>query len=223
MGKFDGRIALVTNAGGATGQAICAQLEKEGATVLSADFDVTTVEGWESGLAAIGDKQGRLDILVTISEAKYDTPKPITETSLEEFRGVNRDNIEAAFLANRYGVVKMREFGNGGSIINVAPATATVGVSGQAAFCASANGIRMMTRGAALSCCEAKDRIRVNCVQAGRIEGTPDGDVMADAHIPLGRAGTVDDIAEAVAFLASDEAYYITGYVLPVDGGLLAA
>lgn len=223
MGKFDGRIALVTNAGGATGQAICAQLEKEGATVLSADFDVTTVEGWESGLAAIGDKQGRLDILVTISEAKYDTPKPITETSLEEFRGVNRDNIEAAFLANRYGVVKMREFGNGGSIINVAPATATVGVSGQAAFCASANGIRMMTRGAALSCCEAKDRIRVNCVQAGRIEGTPDGDVMADAHIPMGRAGTVDDIAEAVAFLASDEAYYITGYVLPVDGGLLAA
>lgn len=223
MGKFDGRIALVTNAGGATGQAICAQLEKEGATVLSAYFDVTTVEGWESGLAAIGDKQGRLDILVTISEAKYDTPKPITETSLEEFRGVNRDNIEAAFLANRYGVVKMREFGNGGSIINVAPATATVGVSGQAAFCASANGIRMMTRGAALSCCEAKDRIRVNCVQAGRIEGTPDGDVMADAHIPLGRAGTVDDIAEAVAFLASDEAYYITGYVLPVDGGLLAA
>lgn len=223
MGKFDGRIALVTNAGGATGQAICAQLEKEGATVLSADFDVTTVEGWESGLAAIGDKQGRLDILVTISEAKYDTPKPIAGTSLEEFRGVNRDNIEAAFLANRYGVVKMREFGNGGSIINVAPATATVGVSGQAAFCASANGIRMMTRGAALSCCEAKDRIRVNCVQAGRIEGTPDGDVMADAHIPLGRAGTVDDIAEAVAFLASDEAYYITGYVLPVDGGLLAA
>ncbi|MDG2243186.1 MAG: SDR family oxidoreductase [Rhodospirillaceae bacterium] len=223
MGKFDGRIALVTNTGGTTGQAICSQLEKDGATVVSADFDVTSVEGWGSGLAVIGDKHGRLDILVTVSEAKYDSPKPIAETTLEEFRRVNRDNIEAAFLGNRYGVVKMREFGKGGSIINVAPATATVGVAGQAAFCASANGIRMMTRGAALSCCEAKDRIRVNCVQAGRIDGTPDGDVMADAHIPLGRAGTVDDIAEAVAFLASDEAYYITGYVLPVDGGLLAA
>ena len=223
MGKFDGRIALVTNAGGATGKGICAQLEKDGATVVAADFDVATVDGWEKGLAAIGDAHGRLDILVTISEAKYDKPKPIAETSLEEFRAVNRDNIEAAFLATRYGVMKMREFGNGGSIVNVAPATATVGVAGQAAFCASANGIRMMTRGAALSCCEAKDRIRINCVQAGRIEGTPDGEVMADAHIPLGRAGTVEDIAEAVAFLASDEAYYITGYVLPVDGGLLAA
>lgn len=223
MSKFDGRIALVTNADGATGKGICAQLERDGATVVAADFDVTTVEGWEQGLAAIGEAHGRLDILVTISEAKYDTPKPIAETSLEEFRAVNRDNIEAAFLANRYGVVKMREFDNGGTIINVAPATATVGVSGQAAFCASANGIRMMTRGAALSCCEAKDRIRVNCVQAGRIEGTPDGDVMANATVPLGRAGTVEDIAEAVAFLASDEAYYITGYVLPVDGGLLAA
>ncbi|NKB44082.1 MAG: SDR family oxidoreductase [Alphaproteobacteria bacterium] len=223
MSKFDGRIALVTNAGGATGKAICAQLQNDGATVVAADFDVTTVEGWEQGLAAIGDAHGRLDVLVTISEAKYDTPKPIAETSLEEFRAVNRDNIEAAFLGTRYGVVKMREFGNGGAIVNVAPATATVGVSGQAAFCASANGVRMMTRGAALSCCEAKDRIRVNCVQAGRIEGTPDGDVMADAHIPLGRAGTVEDVAEAVVFLASDEAYYITGYILPVDGGLLAA
>ena len=114
MGKFDGRIALVTNAGGATGKGICAQLEKDGATVVAADFDVATVDGWEKGLAAIGDAHGRLDILVTISEAKYDKPKPIAETSLEEFRAVNRDNIEAAFLATRYGVVKMREFGNGG-------------------------------------------------------------------------------------------------------------
>lgn len=223
MSKFDGKVALVTNADGATGKGICAQLEKDGATVVAADFDGATVEGWEQGLAAIADTHGRLDILITISEAKYSTPTPIAETSLEDFRSVNRDNVEAAFLANRYGVVKMREFGNGGSIVNVAPATATVGVSGQAAFCASANGIRMMSRSAALSCCDAKDRIRINCVQAGRIDGTPDGDVMADAHIPLGRAGTVEDIAEAVAFLASEEAYYITGYVLPVDGGMLAA
>ncbi len=223
MAKFDGRVALVTNAGGATGKGICAQLEKDGATVVAADFDVSTVKGWEQGLAALRNPHGRLDILVTISEAKYATPKPIAETTLEEFRAVNRDNIEAAFLANRYGVVKMREFGNGGAIVNVAPATATVGVAGQAAFCASANGVRMMTRGAALSCCEAKDRIRVNCVQAGQIEGTPDGEVMASSSVPLGRPGTVQDIAEAVAFLASDEAYYITGYVLPVDGGMLAA
>ena len=223
MAKFDGRVALVTNAGGATGKGICAQLEKDGATVVAADFDVSTVKGWEQGLAALSNAHGRLDILVTISEAKYATPKPIAETTLEEFRAVNRDNIEAAFLANRYGVVKMREFGNGGAIVNVAPATATVGVAWQAAFCASANGVRMMTRGAALSCCEAKDRIRVNCVQAGQIEGTPDGEVMASSSVPLGRPGTVQDIAEAVAFLASDEAYYITGYVLPVDGGMLAA
>lgn len=223
MARFDGRIALVTQADGATGKAICALLEKDGATVVKADFDLASVEGWESGLNAIANNHGRLDIIVTISEAKYDQPTLIADTTLEQFRAVNRDNIEAAFLATRYGVVKMREFGNGGNIINVAPATATVGVSGQAAFCASANGIRMMTRASALSCCEAKDRIRINCVQAGNIAGTPDGDVMADAAVPLGRAGSVDDVAEAVAFLASDEAYYITGYVLPVDGGMLAA
>lgn len=223
MAKFDGRVALVTNADGATGKAICKQLETEGATVIAASFKVATVEGWESALADITSTHGRLDMIVTISDAKYDTPKPIAETSLDEFKTVNRDNIEVAFLATRYGVVQMREFGNGGAVVHVAPATATVGVAGQAAFCASANGIRMMTRGAALSCCEAKDKIRINCVQAGRIEGTPEGDVMASVPVPLGRSGSVQDIAEAVTFLLSDEAYYITGYVLPVDGGLLAA
>ncbi|MFL2769402.1 MAG: SDR family NAD(P)-dependent oxidoreductase [Rhodospirillaceae bacterium] len=223
MAKFDKRVALVTCPEGATGIAICASLARNGATVVKADFDVTSVTAWENGLAALGDSHGRLDIIVTIAEAKYEEPTMIADTSLEQFRTVNRQNIEAAFLATRYGVVKMREFGNGGNIINVAPVTATIGVAGQAAFCASANGIRMMTRASALSCCEAKDRIRINCVQAGNIEGTPDGDVMAAASIPLGRAGTVDDIAEAVTFLASDEAYYITGYILPVDGGMLAA
>ena len=223
MARFDDRVALVTRADGATGKAICALLEKDGATVIKADFDVTTVDGWESGLSALGDAHGRLDIVVTISEAKYDQPTNIVDTTLEQFRGVNRDNIEHTFLATRYGVVKMREYDNGGCIVNVAPATAMVGVAGQAAFCASANGIRMMTRASALSCCEAKDRIRINCVQAGRIEGTPDGEVMANSPVPLGHAGSVNDIAEAVAFLASDEAYYITGYILPVDGGMLAA
>ncbi len=223
MARFDNKVALVTNAAGASGQAICAQLRKDGASVEVAEFDVTTVEGWENGLAALGDKHGRLDIIVTVSDAKYETPKPIAETSLEEFRTVNRDNMEVAFLATRYGVVKMREFGNGGAVVHVAPATATIGVTGQAAFCASANGIRMMSRGAALSCCEAKDGIRINCVQSGQIEGTAGGEVLANARIPLGHPGTVQDVAEAVSFLASDEAYYITGYVLPVDGGMLAA
>jgi len=223
MSRFDGRVALVTHAGGATGQAICTLLEKDGATIVEADFDVTTVEGWESGLSELSESHGRLDIIVTISEAKYDQPTNITDTTLDQFRAVNRINIEHTFLATRYGVVKMREFGNGGNIVNVAPATATVGVAGQAAFCASANGIRMMTRASALSCCESKDRIRINCVQAGRIQGTPDGEVISESSVPLGRPGSVEDIAEAVAFLASDEAYYITGYVLPVDGGMLAA
>ncbi len=217
MARFDGKVALVTNADGATGKAICAALAGEGATVASADFDITSVEGWETGLAGLGKTHGRLDIIVTVSDAKYHKPTSIAETSLDAFRAVNRDNMEVTFLATRYGVVKMREFGNGGTIVNVAPAMATVGVAGQAAYCASANGIRMMTRGAALSCCEAKDGIRINCVQAGPIDGTPHGEVMADSTVPLGRRGAVQDVADAVVFLASDEAYYITGYVLPVD------
>jgi len=223
MARFDGKVALVTNTDGATGAAISTMLQADGATVIGANFDVTSEEGWESGLAALSEQHGQLDIIVTVSEAKYANPTPIAETTLDEFRAVNRDNMEVAFLATRFGVVKMREFANGGAIIHVAPATGTVGVSGQAAYCASANGVRMMSRGAALSCCEAQDGIRINCVQAGQIDGTPQGNVMAGSEIPLGHAGSADDVAAAVAFLASDEAYYITGYVLPVDGGMLAA
>ena len=134
MARFDGRAALVTHGDGATGKAICACLERDGATVVKADFDVATVEGWEQGLAALGDTHGQLDILVTVSEAKNDQPTAIADTTLDQFRAVNHDNIEATFLATRYGVVKMREFGNGGTIVSVAPATASDGVAGQAAF-----------------------------------------------------------------------------------------
>jgi len=222
MTNFEGRVALVTNSEGAIGVALCKRLLSEGATVLKPDFDITSELGWENGLSELLDKQGRLDIIATIADAKYATPKSIVDTTIEEFRAVNRDNIEVTFLATRYGVLKMREFGNAGSIVHIAPATATVGVEGQAAFCASSNGIRMMTRGAALSCCEAKDKIRINCVQAGQIENTSQDEVLANANIPLGHKGKAEDISNAAIFLLSDEAYYITGYALPVDGGFLA-
>ena len=79
----------------------------------------------------------------------------------------------------------------------------------------------MMTKAAALSCAESKDNIRINGVQVGPVDGTLEGQIAP--HIPLQRHGTVDDIAAAAAFLASNDAAYITGYILPVDGGLLAA
>ena len=144
----------------------------------------------------------------------------IAETSLAQFREVVRPNLEGAFLATRHGLMRMRALGNGGAVIHIGSIFATVGLANQAALSASANGIRMMVKAAALSCAEAKDGIRVNGVQVGAIADTPES--MA-APAPLARHGRPADVAAAVAYLASDAAAYVTGTVLPVDGGLLAA
>lgn len=246
MKRFDGTVALVSNGASAIGQAVVRRLAAEGAAVMVADsdikaaeavarsggancksvqHDVTTIESWENVLAATVTAFQRLDVLITIATAKYDAPTHIADTSLEQFRSVTAPNIEGAFLGVRYGVVKMRELGNGGAVVNVASAYGTIGLAGQAAYNASANGIRMMTKAAALSCAESKDKIRVNAVQCGLIAGAPESRIIPTipAHLPLARRGTPEDIAAAVAFLASHEAAYITGYILPVDGGLLAA
>lgn len=238
MKKLEGRAALVAHAASPLGQAIVRRLAADGAQVMAADadeavrklagpgirtcaLDVKKLTDWDAALAATVDAFKRLDILVTIATAKYDKPKSIIETTLEEFKAVNAENLEGAFLGIRAGVVKMRALGNGGAVVNVASAFATRGLPGQAAYAASANGIRMMTRAAALSCADAKDKIRVNAVQVGSIEGAPE--VGQASALPLGKRGTADDVAAAVSFLASDQSSYITGYVLPVDGGLLAA
>ena len=164
------------------------------------DFDVANAASWDQLLSGLK----RLDILVTIAVAAYPSPLSIAATSLADFRAVVRPNLEGAFLATRYGLLKMRAFGNGGVMINVASAYATVGAADQAALSASANGIRMMTKSAALSCAEAHDGIRVNGVAAGA-------------------RATPEHVAAAVAFLASDASSYVSGYTLPVDRGFLAA
>lgn len=245
MKRFEGKTAFVANGASAAGRAIATRLVAEGAKVMVADadiratenlaktigasckpttLDVASIASWEIALTEMVKFYGQLDVLINIAKAAYAQPLPIAETSLEQFRAVTTPNLEGTFLGVKHGVIKMRELGNGGAVVNVTSAFATRGLAGQAAYNACANGIRMMTKAAALSCAEAKDKIRINAVQAGIIAGIPEGDIAHTlAGVPMGRRGTLDDVAAAVAYLASDQAAYITGYILPVDGGLLAA
>jgi NAD(P)-dependent dehydrogenase (short-subunit alcohol dehydrogenase family) len=214
MSRFAGKVALIANPATAIGAAVATRLRGEGATLVAvaADFDVGAATAWERLLADVARLHGRLDVLVTYAGAAYAERAGIAATRLEDFRAVVRTNLEAAFLATRYGLPRMRAFGNGGAVIH--------GLAGQAALSASGNGVRMLTRAAALSCTEAKDGIRVNAVQVGPMAETPEG---LAATAPLARRGGPADVAAAVAFLASDAASYVTGTILPVDGGLLAA
>lgn len=246
MTRFEGKVAFVSNGSSAVGRAVVRRLASEGATVMVADadlagaqaaaraagaahqacpLDVSQIASWEAALAATVAAFKRLDILVTISTATYDAPTSIADTTLAQFQHVTSQNLQGAFLGVRYGVVKMRELGNGGAVVNIASAYSTIGLAGQAAFNACANGVRMMTKAAALSCAESKDKIRINAVQCGIIAGAPESEIVpcVPTHVPLAKRGTVEDIAAAAAFLASNDAAYITGYILPVDGGLLAA
>ncbi|MBL8645584.1 MAG: SDR family oxidoreductase [Rhodospirillaceae bacterium] len=243
--RFEGKTALISNGASAIGKAVTLRLAQEGASVMVADADlaaaeavaksagararaihlnVASVESWERALAETVNALQRLDVLVSIATATYAAPTAIADTTLEQFRAVTTPNLEGAFLGLRYGVVKMRELGHGGAVVNIASAFATVGLAGHAAYNATANGVRMMTKAAALSCAEAKDNIRINAVQVGPMADAPESMLMpAGLTVPLGKRGTVQDIAAATAYLASDDAGYITGYILPVDGGLLAA
>ena len=201
MARFADKVALVLHPGTPIADAVAAQLRQDGATLVpvAAGFDVASPSAWEQLLG----EMTRLDILATIAVAAYPSPQSIAATSLADFRAVVRPNLEGAFLATRYALLKMRAFGNGGVMVNVASAYATVGAADQAAMSASANGIRMMTKSAALACAEANDGIRVNGVAAGP-QATP------------------EHIAKAVTFLASDASSYVSGFTLPVDRGFLA-
>jgi NAD(P)-dependent dehydrogenase (short-subunit alcohol dehydrogenase family) len=222
MHRFDGKVALVTSLGTPVGAAVAGRLRDAGATIaaVNPDFDVASEPHWQRLFDDIVGAHGRLDILVTYGAASYARPMSIADTPLAQFREVMRPNLEGAFLATRHGLLKIRSLRNGGTVIHIASVFATIGLAQQAALSASANGIRMMVKSAALSCAEAKDGIRVNGVQVGPTAETPEG---LAGHAPLASRGTPADVAAAVAYLASDAASYITGYVLPVDGGLLAA
>lgn len=246
--RFEGRVALITGAGSGIGRAVALRLASEGAAVAVADInpdggretcrlveqeggrslfieaDVTRAPDVERVVAETIETLGRLDVL--FPSAGVGAGGTVVDISEEDWDRVVDLDLKGVFLSCKYAVAAMLE-GGGGAIVTVSSIGGMQGKSG-ASFCAAKGGVVNLTRSMAVA--HARQNIRVNCVCPGWVptpinEGAlrdPERRAEIAARHPMGRLGTPEEIAAAVAFLASDEASWITGAILPVDGGYLA-
>ncbi len=203
--------------------------------------DVTKEEDWLGAVAYAKRMFGGLDILV--NNAGVFWLRPIASTSLEDFRRMQQVNVEGVFLGLKHAIPDIAErahkWEGGGAIVNLSSVAGIVGSPLTLAYSASKGAVRLMTKAAALECAQAGMKVRVNSVHPGIID-TP---MMAEAaqvingggaealaaarerfasRHPLGRLGRDSDVANAIKFLASDAAAFMTGSELVVDGGMTA-
>ena len=201
--------------------------------------DVTSEEQWIAAIAFTKEKFGGLDILV--NNAGIFWMKPIALETLESFRKMQQVNVEGVFLGLKHSIPAIAERGDkwdgGGSIINLSSVAGIIGSPMTLAYNASKGAVRLMTKAAALECARAGQKVRVNSVHPGIIQTqmmTDAAEAIAGASgvndtmerfasfHPLGRLGRDIDIANAVAYLASSRAAFMTGSEMVVDGGMTA-
>jgi NAD(P)-dependent dehydrogenase (short-subunit alcohol dehydrogenase family) len=245
MYDLSGRIALVSGAGPNIGRAIATTLSAAGATVLCNDikpelaeaaaklasakgqsfalpFDITDPEQVEASIADATRRFGVIDILV--NNAGVTVPKSLLTISLEEWRLVTRVIQDGSFLCSRAVAKRMIEGNKPGAIVNIASTTGHRGRKNAIAYATAKGGILNFTRALAVEL--APHKIRVNSVSPTKTGASVGAIEQAMARsfdeIPLGRLGQPQDHANAVLFLVSDAAAFITGIDLRVDGGTLA-
>jgi 3-oxoacyl-[acyl-carrier protein] reductase len=196
----------------------------EAGQALAVKMDVADAEQVRAGFKAVMEKFGRLDILV--NNAAITRDGLAMRMKADDWDAVIRTNLTGAHLCIQQALPTMMR-ARAGRIINIASVVAQMGNAGQANYVAAKAGLIGLTKAIAIEI--ASRNITVNAVAPGFIE-TPMTDVLPDkvkeelkTRIPLGRMGSARDVASAIVFLASDEACYITGHVLDVNGGMYLA
>lgn len=239
--EFEGRRALVTGAGSGIGAAVARRLAAGGASVVLADVRRDGIEALAAELGrdaepllvdvrdedAVAPAVAGLDVLANV--AGIGSTQSAPDTPLEVWEDVFAVNARGTFLACKHAIPDMAARG-GGAIVNVASVAALVGLPNRAAYCASKGAVVALTR--ALAVDHVGEGIRVNAVCPGTVDSPWVRRLVEEvgesldalrARQPLGRLGTPEEIAEAIVYLASDRAAFVTGSVLTIDGGLTAA
>lgn len=248
--RLQDKVAIISGAASGMGAATARRFAKEGAKVVVADMleddgrkvaaditlangaaefmrlDVTDEASWQSVVAATVAKYGRLDILVNNAGISGSAVTDMLDTGAwDRLMAVNSRGV---FLGTKYAVLEMKKTG-GGAIVNLSSISGNTGQTmTHMGYNASKGAVRTLTKSTAVQF--GRDGIRANSVHPGLMPPMRTSGATADPAVrakmlqavPLRRAGEVDEVANAILFLASDEASYITGAELYVDGGYLA-
>ena len=250
--RLKGKGALVTGGASGLGRAIAGRFVREGARVVLADLneeaglrvsaelgadahfvalDVADEEGWKRALSEAEAWLGALHILVNSAGILFF--KDVERTSLEDWRRMMSINLDGVFLGCKHGIAPIERAG-GGAILNLSSVSGIVGGGNLAAYNASKGGVRLLTKSVALHCARKKTGVRCNSLHPAFVKTPMVDDFVAGTRdpgktraalseqVPLDRIGTPEEVAGMAVYLASDEAAFVTGAEMVLDGGLTA-
>ena len=240
MVDLSGKIVLVTGAAGAIGSAVVQAIKQASGTAIGSDLpgkpgidtilDVALESDWQRTNADIEQKYGRLDGLV--NAAGIVAVGSIEMTEFSAWRRVIDVNLNGTFLGCKYAFPLLRK--KGGAIVNLSSVLGMVGGPNLVAYSASKGGVSLLTKSVALHGARYQPPVRCNAVCPAFIEGQMVGEVVRGsrdaklvtqkltAEIPLARMGHPEEVAALCVYLLSDEAAFMTGTLVPIDGGLTA-
>lgn len=249
--RLENRVAIVTGGGSGIGRATAIRLAQEGARVAVVDVnaetgrettamieaeggsaalihaDLAQVSETERAVAETVQRFGKLDILV--NNAAVMIEKPILETTEADWDRIVSVNLKGTFFCAKYAIQQFQRQGTGGNIVNMASVNSFYAEGGIAAYAMTKGGIAQLTRALAID--HSAEGIRVNAIAPGWIETPLNANFFGQGpHVreqaarlhAIGRIGQPEEIANAVLYLASDEASFVTGALLTVDGGFSA-
>jgi NAD(P)-dependent dehydrogenase (short-subunit alcohol dehydrogenase family) len=241
-GRLDGKVCVITGAASGIGAASAKRFAEEGARVvgldlspdtpgeLSIEVDVTDDDAVREAYAQVARELGRVDVLFNNAGISPDDDVSVLDTSLEAWQRVQDVNLKSVFLCCKHGIPHLLEAG-GGSVINTASFVAVMGAAAsQISYTASKGGVLALSR--ELGVQFADQGVRVNGLCPGPVSTPllqelfakdPERAAKRLVHVPMGRFGEPEELANAALFLASDESSFVTATTFLVDGGLSSA